>query len=151
MTRSKTTSTFLSQLEEWLDFTEPDDEAYFERSEMTSPYVQAVLGKEYKTSLSVHRQRSQRSCWHTTPFQFQTVLFSLTSAAKLFMCQTWWSSFFFFSFFYTSPSSNALFNVKLSIKLLCSDGKGSHKSWALSFIHLAKFVRYIKTRGLQHD
>lgn len=35
----------------------------------------------------------------------------------------------------TSPSSDALFNVKLSIKLLCRDHRESHKSSAPSFIY----------------
>lgn len=81
---SRTTSSFLGWLEKCLDFTE----------------LILKAGRWLLHALELWAppcitQRSLRSCWHTTPFQFQTVTFRLTSAApKLFTCQTWWSRFF---------------------------------------------------------
>lgn len=149
---SKTTSSFPGQLEKRLVFTDPKAEAYFEGSDEFSICSSLFLGIEYKMSLSVHHQKKSHadtpryfnfkqccSVWHQHQPKFY-----VPNLMKLFF-----SSLFLF-FFNTTPLSAALFNVKLSIKLLCSGGRESHKSSARSFIHLAQFVIYIKTCSIRH-
>lgn len=67
---SRTTCSFLGWLEQWLECTELILKA--------GRWLLHAL--ELWAPLCI-TQRSPRSCWHTTPFQFQTVTFRLTSAA----------------------------------------------------------------------